>query len=973
MYPHLLKSLFSSPELGEYRTLACDTLSICIQRMSQCCIQSQKYAAELKESSTIGSVKDADAIFDFVCNYWTDSGAALGNAVKELLNKLILLLEKIWSPEERQDHLIRWAGQVLKYPRSMRVVYFTIEILARQLGGLAILKLEPHIIKDSLALIYSNALANPIGKMLTAILTTSRKQMMATAVKSTEKKLAIAEIEHVEKQWLLLWAEDVIEALKKEDLRPHVFTYLLPNLFKVSALGFRLFIRQLQGGQFSMSSEIDITVLIGCLKIGQDLSILESTDKSSAQSAPIISTEFLQTLLHQSSQDLRLGGLSLAVSSPRASKPISLDILNVLAESLDDLTLESDPEFRNRVYGYLRQMITRIRDSSYSMTRERSKLLRQVKERDEQRIMELSAAIDLNRTFLENYLLYLQQLLRPGSSYQRIHMGLKLLLTVVRSGLDNRVDSKWHDKNHLDFPYHISIYSATTIRLLLDNLVNNYEDIREASGSLLKIAPLSALFDGIEEPEVITEIVDGYAEKGISMVSGLRGREGDGGARIIEFCYFLYAKLDIQRATNLHLQFLSHVVQKLEDAIKQAEENLSVAVKDYPLHGYFTCLRLAFEKADFADPKMYKNESGWSQLIKRIVGTTHSVWNIVEKILSHDSPEGNMPEELEEQYLVNLEEVYGPATQVILSYAWRAIGESSELLTTLLTVVPIDSNIFAVQSISKLGNLLLTELSTIRHRGAFSSVFPAFVACCVRCNKSNSAAVLDLPRRWLDENIQLIQVKSQNITRRSGGLPYLVAGVLTAEADDSERPLLCETFERLVEIAQRPPASLDESEKTDLPQVHALNCIRSIFIETRLSTASAAFIDQALAVAIDAFASKVWSIRNCGVMLFAALQTRLFGSRKFTDSRMAVGNMSARLFFSRFKSIKGVLLRHLQEHVDHLEGRAAQTHIETVYPVLSLLSRLEATDSYDGLVAFSPYITQCLSSRIWKVRAHNNF
>ncbi|KAK7206174.1 putative death-receptor fusion protein-domain-containing protein [Myxozyma melibiosi] len=966
IYPILLKSLLQSPGLGDYRTIACDTLSVWLQRTIQCCSLSPSFADSLKSSSSAGSVEDADAVFDFVCNYWTDSGAALGNALRELLTKLILFLEKIWTPEEYRDRLAKWAVIILRYPRSMRVVYFTIEILARQLGGSVIMQSEPRLIKESLLLIYSNALANPIGKMINAILTTILKEKLGAATKSAGRSLTANEAQQVENDWLSLWSEDVIEAIRNDDLRPHIQTYLLPNLFKASPFGFKIFIQKLQSGKFSLRSEKDITLLIGCLKIGQDLSILDSTENSSAGGPPIVSSDFLRTLLHHSSDDLRIGGLSLAVSSPQASKPISSTILKVLFESMDDLVLESDPEFRNRVYGFLRQMVTRLRDSSYAMKRERVKLAK--KPKTEQRIAELDANIEFNKKFLERYLAYLQQLLRPGSSYQRMHMSLKLLQTLIRSGLDNRVESKWHEKNHIDFTFHVPVYSAITIRLLLDNFVNNYEDIRETSSTLLKMAPLSALFEGIDDIEIVREIVDGYADKGIYMISGLRGREGDGGARILDFCFYLYKEIGDHSSADLEIQFLESLVSKLEEAVKQGKDNLSLAVKDFPLHGYFTSLKLIFEQIGFAEPLSSEKESRLTKISERILSVVHSMWGVVEKILCHDSPEGNMPEEIEENYLVSLEEVYGPATQVILSYAWRAIGESSGLLTVLLSVIPLDSSIIAAENISDLGDLLLTELATIRHRGAFSSVYPTFVACCSRCNRSNDIVLRELPKKWLDDHMQLIQEKSQYITRRSGGLPFLVAAVLTAETDASKRPLLHETFTRLSTIAKLPPTISDETEKMDLPQVHALNCIKSIFVETRLSAASAFYVDQALAMAIDAFASSVWSIRNCGVMLFAALQTRLFGSRKYTDSRLTVGTMSARLFFSRFKDIKGVLLNHLQEHVDHLDGGSAQTHIETVYPVLSLLSRLESTDGYDGLDAFAPYIMKCLSSRIWKIR-----
>ncbi|KAK9367116.1 putative death-receptor fusion protein-domain-containing protein [Lipomyces kononenkoae] len=947
MYPPLFRSLLLSPGLGEYRTVACDALTVWIQRTSQCCLHSLGFTDRLVRETTAGSPNDVDIIFDFICEYWTDSGAALGNALRELFMKTISLIERLWTVDEKVERLGAWIDRILQYPRTMRVVYFTIEILARQLGGQIILDKDPSIIHDSLQLTYSNALANPVSKMITAILITIRK----SAIKALGKEPDFEAVVAVEKKWLEIWRSEVASALRDENLRSHIQTYLLPNIFRVSAVGCRLFTKELQ--KQPLHTDSDLSVLIGCLKVAQDLALLEDDEQSNTSS---LSPDFLRVLLHHMSEDLRIGGLSLAVSSPQASKPISPAVLDILTEAFDDLILDSDPEFRNRVYGFMRQMTTRIRDSCYALTRERKKC---ITKNDLTRAKQIESHIAVNVNFLNGYLNYLLELLRPGSSYQRIHMSLKLLRVLIRAGLDDRVDAKWHDKNHIDFPFNIPIFTQKLVRLLLDNLMNNYEDIRDASIELLKMAPVDALFDDNVEKKLV---VDGYCENGLCMIKGLRGREGDGGARILDFCYYLYSKIDDHES---EARFLDKFIGILESAIQEAERNLSSAVKEYPLHGYFSGLKFIFAQIDYDTEKAKGKAAYWSQLHGRLIRLAYSVWSIVEKILCHDSPEGNLPEEIEEQYLAALEEQYGPATQLILSYAWRAIGESSGLLTVLLSRIPDDeSKLLDDSVVEDLGNLLLSELATIRHRGAFSSVYPTFVECCARCNRSTSNKLVGLPDQWLEENIQLIQSKAQYITRRSGGLPFLVAGVLTAETNPT-RPLLQKTFDGLAEIAERPAYLSDK--KTDLPQVHALNCIKSIFVEARLSGPSAFFVDRALAMAINAFASEMWSIRNCGVMLFAALQTRLFGSRKFTDSRLTVGTMSARLFFSRFKNVKDILLQHLEKHVYQL-GSLEASHIETVYPVLSLLARLEGTNEYSGLDAFRPLIMSCLSSRIWKIR-----
>ncbi|KAK9452359.1 putative death-receptor fusion protein-domain-containing protein [Limtongia smithiae] len=929
LYPQLLTALLNSPGLGDYRILACDALCVWLQRASQCRATDPVFTLPL-------TTADADNVFAFACEYWSDAGPALSNALRELLTKLIALLQKVASADDFAARLARWAAQLLAFPRTMRVVYFGVEILARQLGGRAILALEPRLLRDTLPLMHGNALANPAAKMLAAALTTARKSDIAALGNSpTTEQLAAAE-----SAWLGLWEADVVAALEDEATRAHVQTYLLPALFKASAPACTALLTNLK--QQPRQTETTISVLVGCLSVAQDLGIFDS-----GEATELLAT-MLSDLLRHSSEDLRIGGLRLAVSSPQASKPIPPRVLNTIAQSYDDLILEPDPEFRNRVQGLMRQMIFRIRDSCYAMVRMQKKFL---KKNEDEKAELLGLVVHQNMTFLEGYLDHLQQLLRPGSSYQRMHMSLRLLSTLIRSGMDSRVASKFHEKNHLDFPFHIPIFTDATIRLLADGLMNNYEDIREMSASLLKMAPVEAVRAA---PEV-------YAHKGIESITGLRGRDGDGGARIIEFAYHLYT----QSGDSQEDVFLEAFLDKLESAIARGRENLMVAVKAYPLHGYFAALRLIFEHVTYCPTKT----DYWVRLHARAIRTCFAVWELVEKVLCHDSPEGNLPEDaVDESYLASMEHIYGPATQVILSYAWRAIAESSGMLAVLLTR-PSDALLMGASwtTVSDLGGLLLAELATIRHRGAFSSIYPAFVACCMRCNASEYTQLRACPNKWLRDNMQLIEDFAQLITRRSGGLPYLVAGVLAAEASTFPNggPLLAPTLTTFFSTAARPANLAAESDKMELPQVHALNCIKTVFVETRLSAAAAAYTDRALSVAIAAFASKVWSVRNAGVMLFAALQTRLFGSRKTTaDAHATVGKMSVRQFFSKFPHTQDELQRHLETYV---HGNSAA--VETVYPVLSLLARLQGTSGYAGLdEGFRPLILSCLASPLWKIR-----
>jgi hypothetical protein len=893
--------------LGTYRTTTTFALGVWLQRGAQCLSAIPTVTDAITQ--TIND-KDADSIFEFVCDFWTDSGAALGNALRELFSKIISLLNKLREKAHLVNILQKWTRRVLQFPRTMRVLYFTIEILSKHVGGDYVLELEPGFPRETLSLMSSNALANPIGKALYAI--------FHSKYKVTDNIEA----------WIDTWA-DVTRSvlLTRSDARDHIFMYFLPQIFKLHPNSLSLFITPLKSG----GNENALSVLIGTLKVAQELAICDLDQDS------IIDQSLLQDLLRHSSTSLRAGGLSLLVTSPKGSKPIPPYVFEVLKDSMDSLLIESDTGFRNQVHGLIRQFIFRMRGYSYSMAREARKRQKLIRNEQHQNLVDsYLKKVEQVKHFCHWFLGYLQDGIRPGSPYHCSFTGTQMIGLLVQSGLDNRVDSKYHEKGHIPFPFSIDIYTPSMVRLLVDNIANNYEDIRLHAVRVLLMAPLPI-------PHLDTEdAINALAHKAAVMTSGMRGREGDGGAHIAELVYFLSQEKGVL--------YLCSLVEDVEAKIKIAREDLATAVRDHGVHGHYTSLRYILEKFDFGNVKLELT------IVERIVQSVVDLWDIVQDILCHDSPEGNMPAEMESNYTPSLEAKYGPATQVILSYSWRAVKESTALLKCLLDRCP--AQLMPNDLIIKAGGVILNQLATVRHRGAFSSVYPTFISCCSRCNAT--AGLSDQSAAWLNDNLSLIQKRAQYITRRSGGLPFLVTAVLTADKDP-DRKLLKKTFGLLHSIARRSVVSSAE-EKMDLPQVHAFNCIKALFIESDLSTQSAILVDQALELAIGSFSDQVWAIRNCAVMLFTALQNRLFGD---TESRV-----SARLFFSKFKGVRSVLLRHLQQHVEYLSSsdEHLSEHVETVYPVLSLLARLEGVVGYSGLDEFQVLIIDCLRSRIWKIR-----
>lgn len=928
-----------STGVGSYRTVATDCLSICLQRATQ----AADFDMGPENLTEVVSVAEINALFEYVCDFWTDASPALGNALKDMFTKAIALAHKIHPRETVVDMIGVWAVRVLKMPKSMRVVYFVLEIITKSVGGSFILAQDDHFVEEALAVMGSIALANPVGKTLYAIFSSIRAQIKDAHVYDNEKSSVKGQEEVA--NWVALWAPTV-RAKMMEDmtLQKHILLYFMPQMFKFHPDCFPVFMATCFD-TVSKLSETELEALVGCLKIAQEVGLVE------VGSSEFVTVEMVTDLLQHESMSLRAAALSLLLSSPKGSEPVKPYVYDVLRAVMADLFAEGDAEFRNKVYGNLRQFTTRVRDSSYALNRDVGRMEKKFAEKkgDEKLQLKLDdyrSQCEAAGSFCSWLVSFVTAQLNPCAPYQTFHTALRLLPMLIKSGMDQQLDSHIERKNYLEFPFSVEIFTPVLVERLIDGVTSNYEDLRQMCVLLLKMSPTSCF-----PPESISEL----AERGMTMMAGIRGREGDSGARLTQFVFNLYGRI----SQTAQIEFFStRLVATVAEFLAIAQSDLTLAVKEYPVHGYFSALRFILE-----DVVAQGYDQAWNPSVGEALKLVATTWELTQSILTEDSPEGNIPSQLTD--VDDIELKYGPASQLVLSYAWRAVKESTAMMGSILTLVPsLDDS-----TILECGNLSIEQLATVRHRGAFSSVYPTFVACCRRCAKT--ATLQDKPREWLNYNIELIEKMAQKITRRSGGLPFLIAGVLCAESDE-DRPLLQHTFEELLKIANKP---LDEDATiAQIPQVHALNCMRILFIESELSEASAHYVDEGLQLAIERFSSPTWAVRNCAVMLYTSLQNRLFGTKRVATviegsnlSRNNTGTVPARLFFSRYGKIRHILLDHLKAHVDTLDSDDS-TALETTYPVLSLLSRLEGTNGYSGLDEFRELIRECLRSKVWKIR-----
>lgn len=843
------------------------------------------------------TIEEGTYLFHYVIDFWTDNTVSMEIPLKNMFEKLLQLMNHIYGQKIMKTVLHQWIKTLISLEDKMKVQYYFLDAFSGQIDLMVLLQWKPNFVEVCFGLVWAEALCTQVGKCLSNVLLNWYKYHFDES--SMEK-------------WLDLWKHICCTYLKDPKYTKNIQLYVLSNVFKQLPASFGVFI--------SDHEDFSNAILLSLLKIGQELAIEEEP----FHNEKYIKMKDIFSLLQQ--DKYKLATFELLTYSNKKSKQIQPYIYDILKDNLTIFFVDYTLQTRNYFCSSLKSFINRIRDSTYSLNRDAMKLKQKNKFPEEQ--LYKQEHVKLAEDFMKWLVTFLKTQMAPGSQYQRKSLAYQVVTNLLVSGIDSSVPEKFLDtKQRMSYPFNINIFDSTLIRILIDDLTNNYDDIREHSLNLLLIAFSTSGRSNLN--------IDESTMFGLALDMLLSYKTSDGGAKIMEFVFIV---------SDNKYKLLRSLMDNLEQLLKEARSNLIENI-NLPVSGIFTALSLVITRCN--------KEEANKEILQRLIDTILLNWENVREIVCHDSPEGNLPI----KYLK-----CGISDQIITSYAFRSIKESSALLKTIL----VRDSLTIVQ-IEQCGQILLDQLSHIRHSGAFQSVFPTYVQLC-QCARKAYPQLLQV---WLEESVSSLRTKSQYVTRRSGGLPFMISAILSSETDQ-ERPLLQSTFEQLFEIASTP--ILKHEEKLDLPQVHAFNCIRSIFNESKLSLHSAPYVQKTLELCLKNFSSPLWCMRNCSVMLFTSLQNRLFGKMGKT--------MSARLFFTRFKGIREVLLATLRDSIELFgEKKSAgitidtnddipsyQANIESIFLIFTILGRLKPTLSYDGLNEFEVEIVKALGCPNWKIR-----
>ncbi|CAD6505358.1 BgTH12-00849 [Blumeria graminis f. sp. triticale] len=753
---------------------------------------------------------------------------------------------------------------------------------------------------------------------------------------------------------LISWQNWIQRAIQKEPyLLENVKNHLLPTLFSSDRLGSLEFLEDLNRKIVEpqpQSKEFDTLILLRltALEIGKKMGLV--TDPANMLfKAPIKSSKYivldenkLEPLLSHASPAVRSLSYSVLVSSASPLKPFSPLSLRIIESKIHILYSDTDVKFRNEILSTSKKLIERLRGSTTFLYREIISIKSQLSNGtplDTQALYNLEQAQSLlyhQRHFIRWILEFLLGELVPTASYQRHFTSLKTISLWISSGiLKNKADllQAKQGSNETAWSFFIFLFSPEALRLLMDLLVDPFEDIRNLASSILENWPSCELLetenssDNYWREEIVvfpnftrrtkpssfgTELDSEHCErlaivenflKRAEMISNKTGRAdyADGLAK----AYKLYYSLQLSDLGRLEL--LSEMIESLDRKVKIAKKSLSQAVQAAPIHGNFATLNLIWESINpesllFTTEKFDHN---WLYNIQqRIVDLCCQIWISVGHILCNDSPEGHIPEEDFESEVTD--------SKNILSYSFRAIHESSKLLRTLVRKIvnyaacslTSYNNLFSI-----IGDITFDQLSKLRHRGALSTVSLTFITCCELVPKwqINVAGPRNTLDKWLEGAFVCLQTQFST-TRRSAGIPSILTAIMSVMAkNDFEK-----TFIKLLKISESETEYLGVDQE-QLPQVHALNCLKEVIKSTSTSSKVNAYISESFEVVGKNIGSPIWAIRNSSLILLRSLIDNLMGtSDSKSTSETGWDGKSTKIQYEKYPTLSRMLLQLLQ-------------------------------------------------------------
>jgi hypothetical protein len=284
---------------------------------------------------------------------------------------------------------------------------------------------------------------------------------------------------------------------------------------------------------------------------------------------------FFYSLLTNESHTVRLAAFDLLTFHTHQKTPLSHPCLALIQSVLPSLYIEQDPEFRVEVLRSIRNLLLRLRASTHSAAKELERRISKLGNITEK----LTELLDTASAFVDWLVRFCGECITPGRTFSMASMGLKTLHVLCEEGF--LMDVNVEVKSGVLSGVHVELFSKVRLRLLLDRLVDPYDEVARLAAWLVQ---------RVKHPERIP-----WGElfaRGTKLCLSGRADKSEGGARVLRL-------VDQFSWINGIADVWEQVWDTLVEDIKSGD--LTRVSGERPLHGRLVCLRYYLPQPLFAD------------------------------------------------------------------------------------------------------------------------------------------------------------------------------------------------------------------------------------------------------------------------------------------------------------------------------------------------------------------------------------
>lgn len=883
---------------------------------------------------------------ELVILYWESPIKDVPESVVDVFS----LAMSVWM--DVKEKMLDFPNRILKLlldtPWYVKGKYRILAILLNYFDSCKILTENPEIQSQLLNCLTTNHLASSA---------TNVYKSFVEKIHSSGNEVASTEA------WMSLWLPTVVKGLVSNDsvLRYNVSLHWIPLTIKLLPKSSSLLQDLLLSMMKNPNSSISRTRLLNAWVV------VAKAVRAIVGTADLTDIH-VQEALYCADEDVRSDSFALVCNTLKKAECISQTEVDLLKEHLPyNMKVDSAP-FRQQLGSNLQKLLVRLRDSCVT-------LLKNTKENKRK----LDCAVDFVEWLHELCI----ECLLPGACYQRRKCSLDILQVIYesliyspdekqRKGFVPETATKLVEYAHTTG--HWNFFSIDCVHALILCLLDGADEIKMSAFHLLRRCHQLPVEDN---SNAVNGLCCHLLAEALKLCNSPKGHEGQSGSFL---CKLLFEKYAIEKQITFGfrsdehrkefhislyktdddsvLRFLKILLEDISSCWEEANKDLVRASKEYPLYGMIAALTSCLTDCD----QLWSTPTKHLQVVNICGQFVQLCQTIIEKMLSvmagvagQDScpsfAEISVALEnllLENQSDYNESTSLSPEYQYMLSFCWNNIKECCTALGEVAWKCVISVCPLLVSQIESIRKMFMLVLTKCRHKGVIEGCRSAFIRFCCAMFMSTDDNIQAIPATIVTELLTNLKKNALSVsaTRRSAGLPIIIQSILTSEWKTKKTTSLTHTIKALFEISEM---AIDEDLGiTDLPQVHGLNIINSLFSDASLTVNLIGHVGHALILVIQQLGSAYWAVRNAGTRLFSTLVTRVFGQNKSHDN-MVCNSVTFLELSSFYPELPPFMLKILTEAANGDICNISQIH-PGLFPVLTLLSFLKPMETKDTAV-----------------------